>query len=129
MNNEITLDITDLSYEGKGIARKDNLVYFVDNALDNETVQAQVIENKSRYARAKAIKIITPSADRVVSECAAYPKCGGCSLRHMSYERQLKLKKDTVLSNLRRIGHLEIDDLKIFLIPFQTGTEIRQSIK
>ena len=79
MNNEIILDITDLSYEGKGIARIDNLVYFVENALDTETVQAQVIENKSRYARAKAIKILNPSPDRVVSECKVYPKCGGCS--------------------------------------------------
>ena len=121
MNNEIILDITDLSYEGKGIARKDNLVYFVENALDTETVQAQVIENKSRYARAKAIKILNPSPDRVVSECKVYPKCGGCSLRHMSYERQLRLKKETVLSNLRRIGHLEIDDIKIFPNPLPNG--------
>ncbi|HPB18000.1 MAG TPA: TRAM domain-containing protein, partial [Clostridia bacterium] len=111
MNQEIKLDIIDISYEGKGIARKDNLVYFVDNALDGETVIAKIYENKPKYAKAKTIKILKQSINRTEPKCKVYGKCGGCSLRHMSYERQLQLKKDTVITNLRRMAHIDITDI------------------
>jgi len=111
VNQDIKLDIIDLSYEGKGIARKDNLVYFVDNALDGETVIAKPYENKPKYAKAKAVKILNPSQNRTEPKCKVYDKCGGCSLRHMTYERQLKLKKDTVITNLKRMAHIEIQNL------------------
>ena len=113
MNQEIKLDIIDISYEGKGIARKDNLVYFVDNAIDGETVIAKIYENKPKYAKAKTIKILKSSKDRTEPKCKVYEKCGGCSLRHMSYERQLQLKKDTVITNLKRMAHIDITDITV----------------
>ena len=102
---QVELNIIDISYEGKGIARKDNLVYFTDNAIDGETVTAEAYETKPKYVKAKTIQILKPSKYRTEPKCAVYNKCGGCSLRHMSYERQLKLKKDTVIANLKRIAH------------------------
>lgn len=40
-------------------------------------------------------------------------KCGGCSIQHMSYDCQLKYKKNKVYQNLKRIGgfdNIEVED-------------------
>jgi len=114
---QVELNIIDISYEGKGIARKDNLVYFTDNALDGETVTAEAHEIKPKYVKAKTIQILKPSKYRTEPKCVVYDKCGGCNLRHMSYERQLKLKKDTVIANLKRMAHINIEDITIHQNP------------
>ena len=57
---QVELNIIDISYEGKGIARKDNLVYFTDNAIDGETVTAEAYETKPKYVKAKTIQILKP---------------------------------------------------------------------
>ena len=38
----------------------------------------------------KVEKILEPSSSRCENDCLAYPKCGGCALRHMSYEEELR---------------------------------------
>ncbi len=40
-------------------------------------------------------------------ECPVYKKCGGCQLLHMSYEKQLKYKKEKVSGLLSSYGRLE----------------------
>ena len=42
------------------------------------------------------MNIIEKSENRKESDCATYKRCGGCSLRHMTYESTLKLKRQVV---------------------------------
>ncbi len=37
-------------------------------------------------------------------DCPVYHRCGGCSLRHVSYEQQLKRKQDTVIQLVGQFG-------------------------
>ena len=39
--------------------------------------------------------------------CGIYKQCGGCQVQHLSYEGQLQMKHDTVVNQLKRIGHIE----------------------
>ena len=63
----IKLDnIEKLIFGGQALARaKDGRVVFVWNALPGETVEAEIIKNKKDYIEAVAVKIITPSEDRI----------------------------------------------------------------
>ena len=83
------------------------LTIFVDGALPGELVKVRVIERKKRYAVARLLSIITPSPDRVVPPCPLFGKCGGCQIMHLSYEGQLKIKKQKVIDALTRIGKIE----------------------
>ena len=51
-------------------------------------------------AFAKVLEVIEPSGARVESDCPYFPRCGGCTYRHIRYEEELRLKKQRVQDNL-----------------------------
>src|SRR5699024_8894129 len=40
--------------------------------------------------------------------------CGGCQIQHMDYNAQLEMKRNNVVNNLKRIGHL--DDVTVHAV-------------
>ena len=46
MNN---VKITDIDFQGRGIARIDNVVTFVDNALKGEVVDIEIIKKSKKF--------------------------------------------------------------------------------
>lgn len=101
------IEIENMSHEGQGVGRKEGLVVFVEGALTGEKVIARVAEVKKRYALAKLEKIITPSPNRITPLCTYAQKCGGCALWHMTYDAELKFKKEKVEASLQRIGNVK----------------------
>lgn len=105
----ITLEIQSLGHQGEGVGRLDGYTVFVDDALPGELVQAQFIECNKRYGRAKLTSIEKPSPDRVKPPCPLFGTCGGCQLMHLSYEKQLEMKRQKVVDALTRIGKIEVE--------------------
>ena len=103
-NDDISLDITGINSDGQGVGHVCGYAVFVPGALVGESVQAHVIKTGSSYAVAKLTDITVPSPDRVVPFCPAFPSCGGCTLQHLSYPAQLKLKTQIVQDAFRHIG-------------------------
>ena len=106
------LEIENLGSNGEGIGRRDNLTVFVEGALPNEEILAEVQQNKKNYAVAKLIKILRESDDRVKPFCPIYDECGGCQLQHLSYAAQLKYKRQQIIDALEHIG--KIFDVEVF---------------
>ncbi len=104
---EVILKITDLGRAGEGIGRADGLAVFVPGALPGDVVSAEITENKGRFAKGRLLRIEEASPDRVEPDCPYFGQCGGCSLRDLSYEAQLRWKEDLVRENLRRLGGIE----------------------
>lgn len=102
----VDLTIDSLAYGGEGIARKGGLVFFVENALRGEQVQARIKGIRRRFVRAETIKILRPSPDRVEPFCRYFGTCGGCAFQHLAYEKQLLEKRQMVEDILRRLGRL-----------------------
>ena len=84
-------------------------VIFVRHALPGERVRAVVTQTTSRFARADAVQILSPSADRVPPPCphARPGGCGGCDWQHASPDAQRALKAAVVRQQLRRIAGVE----------------------
>jgi tRNA/tmRNA/rRNA uracil-C5-methylase (TrmA/RlmC/RlmD family) len=84
---------------------------FVRHALPGERVRAVITQRTSRLARADAIEILDPSADRVQPPCPhAHPGgCGGCDWQHASLPAQRSLKAAVVRQQLRRIAGIDMD--------------------
>lgn len=101
-----TIDILRLGSNGEGVGRYENFTVFVPLALPGETVQARVTLVKKQYAGAVLTEITKPSPDRVQPLCPVYDRCGGCQLQHLSYDGELKEKRQQVQDALERIGHL-----------------------
>ncbi len=109
MANELTID--NLSHEGRGVAHLNGKAVFIDGALPGETVLAEITKKHSRYNKAKLIEVIKASPDRVTPKCSHFEICGGCQLQHMSPEKQILLKQDNLLNQLKHIGKVEAKEI------------------
>jgi 23S rRNA (uracil1939-C5)-methyltransferase len=98
-----------ISHSGEGVARIDGKATFIPFAIPGETVEIKVIEDKKNYQRARLQEVITASPDRVDPPCPYYFKCGGCAYQHVSYPRQLELKRQVVKDSLKRIAGIDIE--------------------
>ncbi|MCH5324897.1 MAG: 23S rRNA (uracil(1939)-C(5))-methyltransferase RlmD [Eubacterium sp.] len=112
-NDIITLEITSLTSEGSGVGRYDGMAVFVPFSAPGDKLKCRILKVKSSYAYGKIEEIVSPSADRVPQDCPVYGKCGGCSLRHISYSAQLKYKQQAVYDAFTRIGKLTPEFLPI----------------
>lgn len=108
MEKRITGICVDYTYDGKGIVKKDKLVIFVDNVIKGEKVEVEIIHSSKNQTIGKLIKIIEPSPDRVKPFCPLSKECGGCSLQHIAYKKQLEFKTSHVQDCMNKIAKLDI---------------------
>jgi 23S rRNA (uracil1939-C5)-methyltransferase len=99
-----TLQIESLDQEGRGIARRDGKVIFVEGALPGERVEASVYRRKPAFEQAVATRIFNESAARTTPSCEFFGICGGCSLQHMDVRMQVAAKQRVLEDSLWHIG-------------------------
>lgn len=102
----IDLEIQDVAFGGKGVARDQGKAVFVPFTIDGERVTAKIVREKKQFAEAELVELLDPSSHRVAPECPYFGRCGGCSYQHIAYEHQLELKTRQVEQAMRRIGRL-----------------------
>jgi tRNA/tmRNA/rRNA uracil-C5-methylase (TrmA/RlmC/RlmD family) len=102
----VSLTIADLAFGGEGVARLNDFVVFVPFVLVGEVVEAEITEVKKSFARARLLRVMQPSPERVLPACAHFGACGGCQYQHIAYPAQLRLKRKQVADLFQRIGGL-----------------------
>ncbi|MCS6845878.1 MAG: 23S rRNA (uracil(1939)-C(5))-methyltransferase RlmD [Caldilineales bacterium] len=102
----ITLTLTGIAHGGEAFGVHDGRIVFVPYAIPGEQVQVELVEAHRRWARARLLRVLSPSPDRVEPPCPYFGpgRCGGCQWQHIAYERQLYLKAEVVADQLRRLG-------------------------
>ena len=98
----IEIDIVRFDLNGAGIGYLDNKPVFVEQALIGERVLVKVVEQKSKFLRAKVIDIVSKAEQRVTPKCQHFQLCGGCDLQHMNIATQLSFKQDKIVELFRR---------------------------
>ena len=108
-NKEYVVEIIDNGFEGEGIAKINDFTIFVPNAIKGEKVKILIVKVLKSYGYGKIIDLLEKSIDRVKSDCDTYKRCGGCSLRHIKYEKTLEMKQNAVQSLVNKILKNEIE--------------------
>lgn len=103
-NDEAIIDITDIGTDGEGVGKVDGYTLFVKNALMGDKVKVKVMKTKKNYGYGRILEIIEKSPYRVTPPCKIAHKCGGCSIQHLDYKKQLEYKQNKVEGCLKRIG-------------------------
>ncbi len=107
--NRLTLEIVDMALpDGYGVGKKDGFVFFVSGLVTGDTAVIQVTREGKRFSYGETVEILEPSPHRRQAECPHFGSCGGCSLQHVSYEKQLEIKANYLRQTLARIGGVDM---------------------
>lgn len=110
VNDKITVDVTDLSFDGMGIGKSAGTKIFITNALPGEQVEAKVIKMGNSYAVGRVEKLLKRSPERNNGEHDQWAKDGFANLANLKYERQLQFKKQRIEELLKQAG---LDQIKV----------------
>lgn len=117
LNSALNIDslheicIERLLSDGRGMGRIDGLVCFVSDAVPGDTLLVKITAVKSGYAEAEIAEIHEASEYRVEPFCRHFGECGGCRLQHIDPGMQFRLKCDSFLDSMKRIGKIPLDRL------------------
>jgi 23S rRNA (uracil1939-C5)-methyltransferase len=114
-----TLGIESLDSEGRGVARDDGKVVFVEGALPGELVEAETTRRGGSYDQAQTVRILRESAGRRAPHCPHFGTCGGCATQHTDLKTQMAAKQRWLEDSLQRIGKVSADTL----LPIVYGEE------
>ena len=120
-NDLITAVITATGSNGEGIVKIDDIVCFIPFACVGEKVVFKVLKVNKNIAFCKLVEVLTPAEFRVRPVCANYTKCGGCSLMHLKYSEQLKIKNSTVENCLKKIANITFKVNRTVKSQLETG--------
>jgi 23S rRNA (uracil1939-C5)-methyltransferase len=96
--------IESVDHEARGIARSDNKVIFVQDALPRETVEIAIKRRKPSFDTAVSTAVKNPSSARVIPRCPSFGICGGCSFQHIDMRTQLAIKQRVLEDAFARLG-------------------------
>jgi 23S rRNA (uracil1939-C5)-methyltransferase len=118
----LTVKIDSVAFGGRGVARHNGKVYFVDNAIEGDIASIEVLKEGDRYNEARVLNLIEPSRLRGKSPCPVSGVCGGCQWQGIDYKQQIEWKKQFVLNAMKRIGKLgEAIQVEILPSPIDNG--------
>ncbi|MAL99723.1 MAG: 23S rRNA (uracil(1939)-C(5))-methyltransferase RlmD [Alteromonadaceae bacterium] len=100
----VILSVDSLSHDGRGIARLEGKICFVDGALPGETVDAVYTGRHRRFDELRTVSLGVTSEARVEAPCAHADICGGCSLQHMAPSAQIAFKQETLKEHFAHFG-------------------------
>ena len=107
------LIIENLDHQGRGIAKQNEKVYFIENALPNEEVEVEITKQKKNIIEGKVKKYYKKNEEnRVEPLCPYYGICGGCSIMHIKNQNKYKLDKLNNIINKYVDKNIEIKEVE-----------------
>ncbi|MBE7034717.1 MAG: 23S rRNA (uracil(1939)-C(5))-methyltransferase RlmD [Ruminococcaceae bacterium] len=89
---------------GSGVCHVDGMTVFVPQTCPEDQAEIRIDRVKSGCAFGTVTKLLEASPFRRIDFCPVSDRCGGCDLAHISYEKQLTIKRQIVVDALERIG-------------------------
>ena len=112
-NDVFRTKITAYTSEGLGICRINDTVVFVPETAVGDELNVRITKIASNLAYGRKEALITPAQCRIAIDCPSFPRCGGCDFRHISYEEELRFKKQRVADCLQRITGIDMEPEEI----------------
>jgi len=112
----VTLEILALAYGngfvGKVVASENQeligLKAFCDYTAPGEKVTGELIEEKRKFFKLRTERIENHSPARQTPPCPYFGSCGGCTMQHLQYAEQRKLKASMVSSLLKMHANIDV---------------------
>jgi 23S rRNA (uracil1939-C5)-methyltransferase len=101
----VTVRFDEVAPRGDGIA-SENLPkpIYASGVIPGEEARVRIRRIRRNYIAVDVEEITKPSKDRAVPPCPLFEGCSGCQFQHVSYPRQLELKREMVRAQLEKFG-------------------------
>ncbi|MFN3564961.1 MAG: TRAM domain-containing protein, partial [Burkholderiaceae bacterium] len=113
MSESYVVEVDSLDLDGRGVARREGKVVFVEGALPRERVRVEPLRAKPAYETARTIAVLRASSQRVAPRCPHFGlhagACGGCSMQHLGVQAQVAIKQRALEDSLWHIGKLRAE--------------------
>lgn len=100
-------EVVKLDNFGRGITYINDKICFIENALPNEVVEIEIVEETKKYYLAKVVKYIETSPLRIEDECPYSNVCGACNLNHLCFNEENKFKLDKVKGIMEKYANID----------------------
>lgn len=106
----VELTVRSIAGGGDGVGRDaGGRVVFLPNTAPGDRVLAELVEERSRWARGEVVRWLETGAERVDPPCPLFDTCGGCRTQHLSPACQLSSLRRAVVDALARIGGVTVE--------------------
>ncbi len=105
------LEVTNSGGLGQSIARRDNMVVFIDKAVPGDLVDVRIYKEDKKAVWGTITEIHRASPNRVEPFCEHYHICGGCKWQQMNYDTQLKYKHQQIVDAYERTGKIPYKEM------------------
>jgi len=109
--DRIRVELGDPHETGETSATYEGISIEVAGGVPGETVEVEITRRYPNSLAATVVGIDNPSTDRTDPLCPYYLSCSGCQWQHVTYERQLDLKRERVERAIR--AYPEFADVSI----------------
>lgn len=111
----VSAHVDRLDQEGRGVARVDGKVVFIQGALPGEDVIYERIRSKSSYDVGRVSEVLKESVIRTTPKCPNFGigpgSCGGCAMQHIEPLAQVAYKEKVLLDTLWGIGKVRPESI------------------
>ena len=110
IGREYSAEVVDIALpSGHGVARLEELVVFIPDAVPGDTVRVRIGRLQKRFAYGEIVRIEEESSHRQQPRCPHFGQCGGCDLQALPYDMQLRIKEHHLSQVLTRIGGKDLE--------------------
>jgi 23S rRNA (uracil1939-C5)-methyltransferase len=121
--DRLTLRLEKAVAGGRMLARHDGAIVLVAAGIPGETVEAEVEKTQRNTIWATTRRVLEASPDRVEPFCDG--ACGGSVYAHVTYARQLDLKREVLRDAFARLARIPLDDALLVTPSPPEGYRIR----
>lgn len=99
----IPFEITGIDSLGQGVSKLGGKVTFIPKTAPGDKGEAEIMSEKKGVTFARIENLGENSQLRIEPECIHYGSCPSCHFLHMSYENELKFKKESFKHLFRKL--------------------------
>ena len=101
----LEFQVSDLAFGGKGIAKFEGFVIFIDGALPGQKVKGKIMKKKKKYAEAKLLEILERSDLEIDHGYRDFP---GAPWARLPVSKQIEYKRQQVFDCFKKFGKIDL---------------------
>ena len=115
-----------MAFGGRGIAKINEFVFFIDGALPGQIIKAKITTKKRRHAEAKLMEIIKHSSDEIN---IPYQEVPGAPWSRLPISKQLEYKRRQVFDLFQKFARIDLSAVIDEVLPSPESWNYRNKME